>query len=109
MHTPPTECRSVFLGVPCGLVCRHALTQESSLIYELAPPAFATAAPVFAAATFDRVYAHAVLGDRQPGRIFGDDPHSPDGVFRDRSYGFFRAAEPPPELPGSVVQAPAEA
>jgi RimJ/RimL family protein N-acetyltransferase len=79
------------------------------VIYELPPSAFGVAEPLFASATFDRVYVDAVFEGRQSGRIFVDDPRQPSGALLCRTYDFFLAGGPSPALRGFIAEAPVEA
>lgn len=78
-------------------------------LYELGPSHVSAARPLFADATFDRVFVDAFFEGRQPGRLFVDDPARPAGALLCRSYDYFLAGEPSTALRRFVRDAPAEA
>lgn len=77
-------------------------------VYELPPPHFQRAAPLFARAWFDEMYMEPVLLGRQPGRIFVDDPVTPASAVMFRTYEFYVAGDPVLPMRRFLRDAPAE-
>lgn len=78
-------------------------------LVELAPAHVERARPLFANATYDRVYADAFFEARQPGRLFVDDGGRPRAAMLCRTYEYYFAGEPAPALRRFVLDAPEEA
>ncbi len=83
------------------------------IIYELPPALFDVAAPLFAPAWFDRAYIDAVLGGRDAGRVFADDPAAPTAVLLCRTFEYYVAGSAQGDgghaLRRFIAEAPAEA
>lgn len=77
-------------------------------VFELAPDRIDVARPLFAGATFDRVFIDAFFEGRQIGRLFVDDPEQPSGALLCRSYDYFPTGEPTPSLRRFIADAPSE-
>lgn len=77
-------------------------------VYQLDQSHAMIARPLFADATFDRVFVDAFFEARQPGTLFVDDPISPCGAVLCRTYDYFFAGEPVDGLRRFVADAPAE-
>jgi RimJ/RimL family protein N-acetyltransferase len=77
-------------------------------VFELAPDKIEIARPLFAGATFDRVFIDAFFEGRQIGRLFVDDPDHPTGALLCRSYDYFPAGETAPALRRFIADAPSE-
>lgn len=67
---------------------------ESITIYELPPPLFGVAAPLFAGAAFDAAFVAAVFEGRHPGRLFVDDPDRPTAGLLCRTFDYYLAGDP---------------
>lgn len=59
------------------------------MICQLPSHLFHLAQSCFADAWFDRAQIDAVFDDRQPGRIFVDDPDHASAALLCRTYGYF--------------------
>lgn len=78
-------------------------------IYELAPEAYASARRLFTGIPYDTAFMDAVFEERQPGRLFVDDPAAPRGALLCRTYDYFLAGEATDALVQFLVDAPEEA
>src|SRR3712207_4148218 len=63
-------------------------------IYELPPPLFPRAAPLFAEAWMDGAFIGAVFEGKTPGRVFVDDAERPTAALMCRTYEYFVAGNP---------------
>lgn len=63
-------------------------------VYELPPPLFARAAPLFAEAWADRAFIGAVFAGTYPGRVFADDPARPTAALICRTFEYYAAGSP---------------
>ncbi|MCB9451017.1 MAG: GNAT family N-acetyltransferase [Anaerolineaceae bacterium] len=77
-------------------------------IYELPPPLFSRAVPVYAEAWCDRAHIDAALQGREPGRMFVDDVENPTAAVLVRSYEYFAGGEPAESLRQFIRDTPAE-
>lgn len=62
-------------------------------VYEIPTERMEIAKPVFADAWFDRAQIDAALENRQPGRLFVDDPRRPTAAILFRTFGFYIAGD----------------
>src|SRR5262245_37575038 len=67
------------------------------------------ARPLFAGASYDRVFVDAFYEGRQPGRLFVDDNAQPAAAMLCRTYEYFFAGKPAPAIRRFVLDAPREA